>query len=214
MDSDEVEKSVETFINEKSNDRYNSWELCYNEFLKFKNLYPKEKEIEHLSLHLMGYLASWGMYRGSSALLRDYSYMVHKELIPILLKEENCKLFSLNVIENTEGFLRLLYKVYDEIKGYYEKLENNEGKRMKPSHTLITKILLGVYGCIPAYDRNVVSALRKLNIKSNKFEALIEYIKSNESLITQFKSCSKRFPQYTFMKIVDIYLWKTGSNIN
>lgn len=210
-----VDDVVKLFENDKSNDRYLSWEICYTKFCEFKDKTPEdEKQIELLSLHLVGYLASWGMYRGSSALLRDYNYMIHKDLIKILLCEENRKLFILDVIENTEEFLSLIDKVYNEIKEYYLKLENNEGNKMNPSRTLITKILLGVYGCIPAYDRNVISSLKKAGIKYSDFGSLITAIKNNDGFLEQCQKCLKKYPKYTFMKIVDIYLWKIGSELN
>lgn len=213
MNNSNIQKIVDSFVNDKSNGRYKSWEICHKKFCEFKDKEPNEKEIELLSLHLIGYLASWGMYRGSSALLRDFDYTVHEELISKLLMEENRKLFTLNPLENTNEFLCLLNSVYNDIKKYYEKLENNEGKHMKPSKTLITKILLGVYGCIPAYDRNVVSALRKNGINVNDFSCLIEKIKCSQDFIEQCKSCLEIYPEYTLMKIIDVCLWEKGKRL-
>ena len=50
--------------------RYKSWEHCYRYFKKNKN---KELNYDYAALQLAFYLASWGMYRGSSILLwKDY----------------------------------------------------------------------------------------------------------------------------------------------
>ena len=69
---------LETFENDTRNDqygRYRSWEHCYYIFNRARNNNARNNEtyIDYLSLHLAFYLASWGMYRGSSFLLqRDY----------------------------------------------------------------------------------------------------------------------------------------------
>lgn len=78
-------------LKEDKNGRYRSWEYCYkifNEAHKANNV--DDKFIDYLCLNLAFYLASWGMYRGSSFLLqRDYK--VHKPIVEELLKEKyNC----------------------------------------------------------------------------------------------------------------------------
>ena len=77
------------------NNRYCSWEDCNN---AFRSVYKKgfsANDTEYLALHLIGYLASWGMYRGSSDLLREYSYSVHKDLIPLLYDSKYLLLFNM-----------------------------------------------------------------------------------------------------------------------
>ena len=61
--------------------RYKSWEYCYQNFIEARNRELNRSDIDALSLHLAFYLASWGMYRGSSFLLHssrrcssDFSY--------------------------------------------------------------------------------------------------------------------------------------------
>lgn len=51
-------------LKEDENGRYCSWEHCYSHF--YKALGNKNADIDYLSLQLAFYLASWGMYRGSS----------------------------------------------------------------------------------------------------------------------------------------------------
>lgn len=61
-------------IEADKNHRLKSWEHCYTQF---KAVFNKNElsvtDRDYLSLHLAFYLASWGMYRGSSFILeRDY----------------------------------------------------------------------------------------------------------------------------------------------
>ena len=64
-------KSATKFHNDLKSDencRYRSWEYCYSHFVEVRG--SKEIDYDYLSLQLSFYLASWGMYRGSSFLLQ------------------------------------------------------------------------------------------------------------------------------------------------
>ena len=81
-----IKKFVDSDYNRKDG-RYKSWEFCYKYFHKiFKKNKINEKERDYASLMLAFYLASWGMYRGSSFLFKDYTYTIHKKAIDILFK--------------------------------------------------------------------------------------------------------------------------------
>ena len=49
------------------NARYRSWEHCYSNFYHARG--KEVIDVDYLSLQLAFYLASWGMYRGSSFLI-------------------------------------------------------------------------------------------------------------------------------------------------
>jgi hypothetical protein len=59
--------------------RYRSWEHCYAYFRKSK-IEGALANLDHAAIQLGFYLASWGMYRGSSFLLQ-HTYTVHKGVI-------------------------------------------------------------------------------------------------------------------------------------
>src|SRR5260370_16773812 len=59
--------------------RYRSWEHCYQFFS------ANPTDIDLASLHLAFYLASWGMYRGSSFLLQK-DYQVHRPVVEEVMK--------------------------------------------------------------------------------------------------------------------------------
>ena len=78
---DLIIKSSTEFYNDlkvDENGRYRSWEHCYSHFIKARG--SQEIDYDYLSLQLAFYLASWGMYRGSSFLLQK-DYKVH---IPVV----------------------------------------------------------------------------------------------------------------------------------
>ena len=61
-------------LNNDENCGYRSWEHCYSHFMRSRG--QKNVDYDYLSLQLSFYLASWGMYRGSSFLLQK-DYKVH-----------------------------------------------------------------------------------------------------------------------------------------
>src|SRR4051794_29612166 len=63
--------------------RYRSWEHCYCYF----HGTSRERLVadrDHAALQLAFYLASWGMYRGSSFLLQ-HGYTVHRGIIDVIV---------------------------------------------------------------------------------------------------------------------------------
>lgn len=66
--------------------RFMSWRHCYNVFKEHRNKVD-DKTLDYLSLHLAFYLASWGMYRGSSFLLRK-DYKVHIPIVKIIMEKK------------------------------------------------------------------------------------------------------------------------------
>ena len=84
---DYIIESLKRFYDElklDSNARYRSWEHCYSNFYHARG--KEDVDIDYLSLGLH-YLASWGMYRGSSFLLQK-GYKIHIPVIEELLKNK------------------------------------------------------------------------------------------------------------------------------
>ena len=169
------------------NGRYNSWEYCYLFFNEFKTFNKYEDiDFDRAALNLAFYLASWGMYRGSSFLLQ-YDYKIHTELIEKIFKNKSKyeKLWdvtfdNLNDDKFIEKYLKQLkdaveiikahYKpFYEEIKNKINNFDSNSTDSNSISDTLVTKILMGIFACIPAYDRFFIDGLNKIkSINKNK----------------------------------------------
>ncbi|MBQ9791589.1 MAG: hypothetical protein IJW28_03280, partial [Clostridia bacterium] len=101
----DVKQVVNRFLEEIHNNkthRYMSWEICHNNFLKYKEKLLTESDIDYLALHLGFYLASWGMYRGSSFLLQSYDYTIHKEAVIIAMQYK--ALFDINPFTEKEKY--------------------------------------------------------------------------------------------------------------
>ena len=216
--SDSVSKILDKLKSQRyssSHNRYLSWEHCYNAFRKVKIKGYSNSDDEFLALHLVGYLASWGMYRGSSELLRNYDYLIHKDLIPIIFQTKYLPLFDIDS-SNFSKNLDLINEAYSDIQKYYSNL-TSANKHFVPTDTLITKIMLAVYGCIPAYDRFFKLGIGHYKITkngSNKFKDLSTWLDDNPTFINDIASFGSNFTNsginYPFMKLVDMYFWGLG----
>ena len=218
-DKFDFEKNVGVFYNKllkKENDRYLSWEHCYLFFLNFKDKKENEKDYDLAALNLAFYLASWGMYRGSSFLLQ-YDYKIHTELIKKIFSDKE-------YIENVYDYEKYTWTYVEKLKtiitNYFKE------KEQTPSDTLITKIMMGIFGCTPAFDRFFVDGLKRYvkdnNIKngnkrqtSNFSEETFEFLKKfydDHKIQNVYHLKTNNNVEYPPMKLVDMFFWQIGYN--
>ena len=209
--------------------RFYSWNVCYEAFGEFyeKNTTPAtKKDKDFLALHLGMFLASWGMYRGSTFNLH-YNYTIHRPIIKILFSPEAQELRKNNHdLEYLKKHAKDIKKLYNEIAvKYNDFLEKTwkdikdipeEAKDKEASTTLITKILLGTVGCIPAYDTYLqeglkISEIDHSNLTSDNVEEcvadLLEFFKVHMPAEVYKTTYEKDYP---IMKLLDMYFWKIG----
>jgi hypothetical protein len=201
-----VLKYIQPAIND-NNHRFKSWEHCYKAFSENNN--P-----DTLALNLAFYLASWGMYRGSSGLLwKDYK--IHIPAIEIIIKYNDLKAIDwknpniVRVIELKE----CLKKYYGSID--YDNGKNHELKKVSATDTLISKIILGTIGCLPAFDRYFNIGFKgSPSILINQVVLKELYskidIKLNDIAQCQTKIKQELNADYPVMKIMDLYYWQIG----
>jgi hypothetical protein len=132
--------------------RYRSWEHCYD---YFRRTTPQglSADRDQAALQLAFYLASWGMYRGSSFLLQ-HSYTVHLGVIDLLGARRFSVLWTreFGAGGTDDDLVPTILKAIDGIRKAYQPFapSANSGQ---PTDTLITKVILGTFGCLPACDR-------------------------------------------------------------
>lgn len=142
--------------------RYQSWGLCYD---SFKTEMTKENpDSRMLAKELTIYLASWGMMRGSSKLLTRYNYEVHIELINKIIAGNFLLLYDAPNTANIGSYIYKTVSLYDVVYNYF-----NDKTEVSPTETLITKIILGIFGASPAYDDYARKAMRKYNNFTGNF---------------------------------------------
>ena len=209
---DEIIEFYDQLRNDKYH-RYKSWEHCFLCFQK-----SQEINNDYASLQLAFYLASWGMYRGSSYLLwKDYK--IHEDLID-LLKQRNMISYKLDLTkENDSKNIEVIMESIKIVKEYYAnkiKCVNGKEKEVRPSITLASKVLLGINACIPAFDRFFITGMKINNlggsINSATLQNILNYYRNNQS---EF-DCSCKYIKkhsgidYPPMKLVDMYFWEIG----
>lgn len=191
--------------------RYKSWEHCYSYFTG-----PAIDE-DHACLHLAFYLASWGMYRGSSFLLWK-DYLIHKEVVKKIISMK--RLREINFSKQNDQTATEIIEFVGWIKLSYQNHItdiNGQATKINVTDTLATKILLGTLGCIPAYDRYFIGGLRTERISysslsERNFMAVIRFYQNNISAFDFAQASIQKSSGilYPAMKLVDMYFWQIG----
>ena len=192
--------------------RYDSWKHC---FKTFENL---NQDDDYLALHLGFYLASWGMYRGSAALLQK-SYKIHIGAVKIIKDFKHLRCDSKNEVGKDD--IKLILSLYKQLYDYYLAFtyfdKNNVLGVRKPTNTLISKIIIGTLGSCPAFDRYFNDGVKKYNFgftkfTSKSFEQLFMFVEENKSELLQLQAellLSEKI-HYPLLKLVDIFFWHEG----
>lgn len=162
----EIKKNIHDFYKNIEDDpqhRYKSWEHCYAYFYGNKYRLLEPEILDKVSLHLGMYLASWGMFRGSSGLLwKDYT--IYKELIariaPALIRDDTEEL----AVEIGKYLKSVLYTKSGRDNGATDtETESNKisSSHINPTITLVSKIMLGINASSIALDEYVCDGIKK-----------------------------------------------------
>ena len=217
---DELISAAQTFYDDaraNENGRSRSWEHCYRVFRDART--DPSPDYDDLSLHLAFYLASWGMYRGSSFLLQK-DYKVLSPIVEEILKPEYDCLFGVACTDLREPEVQeRLKNVSDNIANHFGPIRNEVAGRevaSPVSPVLITKILMGTLGCVPAYDRFFEEGARHLGLEKKSYnkDSLREladfYEEHNDRLEEARRGMQTDDLIYPQMKLLDMGLWQVG----
>jgi hypothetical protein len=198
------------FRNGTPGSRYSSFDYCYNYFHNCPDL---TKDMERSCLALGFFLASWGMFRGKALMekgLKHYQSTI--EYIATLPKET----WDIDVNNYPDNYDNLIH-IYRKIK-----------ERIVPGSTplvLTTKVMLGVFGFVPAFDsyfRETFKYKSNWDLGFTSFnKASLEFIFKfyyenmeeieelhEEFYTTDFLTSEKTELHYPRAKIIDMYGWQ------
>lgn len=130
--------------------RYRSFDFCYIYFYENRNRLLEN--MEQSCLQLASFLASWGMFRGNSTLLQK-NIRYYEPIIRIIADPKN-ELWGIDIGKYNKANIEKIIATFKAISEYDEQ---------NASVTLATKIMLGVYGCVPAFDRFFTETFRKIS---------------------------------------------------
>ena len=197
------------------------WEHCYSHFIKARG--SQEIDYDYLSLQLAFYLASWGMYRGSSFLLQK-DYKVHIPVVKELLNEKCDVLAGIDCIGfKDDSNQKLLQDINSFLEQYYDKTRHKvkeQELKNQLSFTLITKILMGTLGCVPAYDRYFIAGIKNQKVATGNYNIrsvmqLVNFYEKNadrlEPVREKMEVEGMPYPQ---MKMIDMGFWQIGFDLD
>ncbi|MGL4669374.1 MAG: hypothetical protein ACRCVG_02090 [Methanobacteriaceae archaeon] len=154
------------------------------------------------------YLASWGMMRGKSFLLSK-SVKNYENLIKAI-SNSNHKLWEIDLDNYNDENIEMIFDFKEEIINAFDNKNN-------PSKTLITKIMLGVYANVPAFDRYFCKGLKVNKFNEESLNKLKRFYDIFESTFKSFKINTKDFKSsnetsnvYTNAKLMDMYGFVLG----
>lgn len=217
---DELISAAQTFYDDaraNENGRSRSWEHCYRVFRDART--DPSPDCDYLSLHLAFYLASWGMYRGSSFLLQK-DYKVLSPIVEEVLKPEYDCLFGLACADLRESEVQAtLTNVYDCIAHHFHPIRKEVAGRevaTPVSPVLITKILMGTLGCVPAYDRFFQDGVATYKVTTQEYSLesvrkLAKFYEAhNDRLEEARRGMRTEDLTYPQMKLLDMGFWQVG----
>jgi len=205
--------NVERFMSERSSaaSRNASYDHCFNYFREhFERCCVKElsngAQLQLSCLHLGFYLASWGMFRGKAALLQ-HSFTA---LVPVveLISRAPEDLWTLDVKDYDEESIRQILEFRETLA------EKVPGGR---SDILTSKIMLGVFGCVPAFDRYFRKGSGLSGFRKHALLEIREYYRANQDVIESCRSNTIDFEgralerKYTQAKVVDMIFFIEGN---
>jgi len=199
-------------------DRYASFDYCFNYFQSFRDEdrvkdITAPENLELSCLHLGFYLASWGMFR--SSVVRGRSVHQFKPVVELIANTQP-DVWDIDAHVYSDKARATLMSTASEIK---KSLRFPPGKR--PTATLATKIMLGVYGNVPAFDRRVRAGLRTHGLVGQfghgALREIGRYYQQNADLIEEkrlltldFKTGQHTGRRYTRAKIIDMIFYVEG----
>ena len=221
---DLIIKSSTEFYNDLKSDengRYRSWEHSYSHFMNARG--RNDVDYDYLSLQLAFYLASWGMYSGSSFLLQK-DYRVHISVVKELLSEKYDALARIDCIGfKDKNNQKLLQDINSFLEQYYDKIRHEvkeQELKNQLSFTLITKILMGTLGCVPAYDRYFIAGIKNQKVATGNYNIrsimqLVNFYEKNadrlEPIREKMEVEGMPYPQ---MKMIDMGFWQVGFDLD
>lgn len=209
----DIETNLKAYLRERTpTGRYTSFDYCYNHF----QLHRERDALSELvvgpnmqlsCLHLGFYLASWGMLRASSVLLqRSVKYYV--PVIQVIASSPPA-IWNVDADSYTEHNSDLVWEMTRQIRAALPGA----------SDILITKIMLGVFGCVPAFDTYFKKGFGAWTFGTKSLIRVGEFCRHNADVIDRHRVPTLEFDtgmettrRYTRAKVIDMIFFIEGGN--
>lgn len=191
--------------------RYASFDYCFNYFQSFQDegrtaALAEAGQLETSCLQLGFYLASWGMFRGKAALLQHSAKSLEPAVRVVAAAPE--VVWRADADNYSPPVQAALSTVYRELRA---SLPGGQ------SQTLVTKTMLGVFGCVPAFDRYFRDAFAAATFGPKSLSGLEAYYRANAEEIDAHRVATIDFStgadtsrSYTRAKVIDMVFFTKG----
>ena len=122
-----------------------------------------------------------------------------------------------------ESNQKLLQDINSFLEQYYDKIRHEvkeQELKNQLSFTLITKILMGTLGCVPAYDRYFIAGIKNQKVATGNYNIrsimqLVNFYEKNadrlEPVREKMEVEGMPYPQ---MKMIDMGFWQVGFDLD
>jgi hypothetical protein len=190
--------------------RYASFDYCFNYFQSFRessNLtgLASVENIQISCLQLGFYLASWGMLRGSAGLLQRSA----RHFTPVIeaIASTESSVWEIDADRYTESNIEALLDLARRLR------QANGGM----SDTLVTKVMLGVFGSVPAFDTNFRRGFGVTTFRAKALRKVGAFYADNAELLDSYRVPTLDFVTgelterlYTRAKVIDMAFFIEG----
>jgi hypothetical protein len=208
----DIDKNLRTYLSDrKRTSRYASFDYCFNYFQSHRedgrlNELSEGQALQLSCLHLGFYLASWGRLRGSSELLQR-SLRAYVPVVESLISAP-ADLWNLDVDGYSEPASNLLLSFAGDLRATL-----HDGA----SDILVTKIMLGTMGCVPAFDTNFKAGFGVSTFGRKALQKVGQFYRDNADVIEGHRERTFDFDtgalterRYTRAKVIDMIFFIEG----
>ena len=132
-------------------------------------------------------------------------------------------LASDTLLDYDESNQKLLQNINSFLEQYYDKIRHEvkeQELKNQLSFTLITKILMGTLGCVPAYDRYFIAGIKNQKVATGNYNIrsimqLVNFYEKNADRLEPIreKMVVEGMP-YPQMKMIDMGFWQVGFDLD
>jgi hypothetical protein len=207
----DIEEAVGRYLGDRSpTARYTSFDYCINHFQQHRTsvaAWGEATGMESSCLHLGFYLASWGMLRGSSDLLQRSA----RHLVPLMeaIAHAPAEIWDLDLDGYDPAGIDLVYRTALDVRSALRPVE--------ASDILVTKVMLGVFGCVPAFDTYFKKGFGVSTFSQGALRRVGDFYRANASVIDRLRVPTLDFTTgrattrlYSRAKVVDMTFFIAG----
>jgi hypothetical protein len=161
------------------------------------------------------------MYRGSSFLLQ-YAYTIHRGVVDLLVERRFSKLWKreFGAADKDTELVPIILEAFDAVRNVYGAFATR-AEAGEASDTLVTKVMLGTFGCLPACDRYFIDGFKTADfpysyVNRSFVQRVLHFCQANLGELRDEQARIERISgtYYPLMKLVDMYFWEIGFERN